>query len=72
MHMEPSEVHGPLSTGKGGQSLCGVSLEVPNPGGSGERRCPSSSSTAVVPAPQSKPADFGAAVRSDGKGHLGC
>lgn len=51
MNMKSSEVHGPLHVGE----MCvGVSLEAPDSGGSGEQRCPSSSSTALVPAPQCK------------------
>lgn len=51
MNMKSSEIHEPLSMSK----LCvGVSLEVADSRGSGEQRCPSSSSTALVPAPQHK------------------
>lgn len=51
MNMKSSEIHEPLSMSK----ICvGVRLEIPDSRGSGEQRCPSSSSTALVPAPQRK------------------
>lgn len=66
MNMKSSEFHGPLSTAK---TCVEVSLEVPDSRGSGEQRHPSSSSTALVPAPQSKiPNQLGLAMQLDQMG----
>ena len=66
VNMKASEVHGPLSTGK----ICvGVSSEVPGSRESGEQRHLSSSSTALVPAPQSRiPSWLALAVQLDRMG----